>query len=92
MVMIVIDSVRMVMVMMVMRMRTKLSMLNDGVLGQLILYHEVHHDDDHDILEGHDNDDGELVMTELWNLVKTPTNSLLITRPFSLRRRRTLKV
>ena len=34
-------------------------------------------------------------MTELLvakNLIKTPTNSLLITRPFTLRRRRTLNV
>ena len=40
------------MVMMMMRMRTKLLMLNDGVLGQLILPQEVHHDDDHDVVEG----------------------------------------
>ena len=40
------------MVMMIMRMRTKLSMIDDGLQGQLILPQEVHHDDDHDIVEG----------------------------------------
>ena len=82
----------MVMMRMRMRMRMKLPMLNDGVLGQLLLHQEVHNDElmmtkmllrDEIMMK---------VMTELLNLVKTPTNSLLITRPFTLRRRRALKV
>ena len=80
------------MVMMIMRMRTKLPMLNDGVLGQLLLHQEVHNDELMMTKMLLRDEIMMMVMTELLNLVKTPTNSLLITRPFTLRRRRTLKV